>query len=654
MSFGNHGLAAPCRFFLWLGVIALTAGLAPAQTNGQDRPVRLSVNAADAPRHTLHSRLLIPAKPGPMTLVYPKWIPGEHGPNGPIADLAGLRLNAAGKTIPWCRDDVDMYAVHCEVPSDAGEVAVDFDFLTPPPSAGAFSAGASTSAKLAVISWNQLVFYPQGRSPRDLQVEADLTVPPGWKIATALPAAASTGELTNFDRVSLETLIDSPALAAAYLKDVPIGPHEAPRHFLHMASDSREGLEIGEALEGKLDRLIAEAGAMFGSRHYRSYHFLLALSDHVTHFGLEHHESSDNRVAERTLIDDGTFLANAALLPHEYVHSWNGKYRRPLDMATKDFQEPQRTHLLWVYEGLTDYLGSVLTARSGLYSPEQFRDSLALNAQYASNSRGRSWRPLQDGAVAFHTFDSSRTDGSARRRGGWDVYVDGGLIWLEVDCLIRRQTQGRRSLDDFCRRFFGGPSGAPMVKPYTLDELAADLNAVAPYDWAKLFADRVTLPLEQPPLGGIELSGWRLTYADAPTELQNAWDQDWGDAADLSASIGLSVKNDGAVADVIPDEAADRAGIAPNMKIVAVNGRRFSTDVLRAAIAATGESDGRLELLAENADYFQTYTLDYHGGEKYPRLQRDDSKPDLLAEITKPLTGQESAASQPAAKPGPR
>ncbi|HVP13332.1 MAG TPA: M61 family peptidase [Phycisphaerae bacterium] len=624
---------------IWAIVLPALAAKALAGPDQSVPMMRLSVNAADAPRRILHARQVLPVTPGPLTLVYPKWIPGEHGPTGPINDLVDLKLTAGGSAsgeLPWRRDEADMYAIQCKVPADTKEVVAAFDFLTPSSSGGVFSAGPSTSAKLAVISWNQVVLYPQGKSPRDLQITAELTVPTGWKIATALPVAEQHGERTTFKPVSLETLVDSPVQCGAYLKDVPVGPSNSPPHFLHIACDSPEGLEFDESFKEGMDRLVAEAGAMFGSRHYRSYHWLLTLSDHVAHFGLEHHECSDNRAAERLLLDETLRLANVDLLPHEYIHSWNGKYRRPLGMTIKDYQDPERTRLLWVYEGLTDYLDIVLSARSGLCSEDEFLDTLAMYAQYTRNVRGRSWRPLQDTAVSFQLFDTARSDGATRRRSGWDVYVEGALIWLEVDCIIREETRNQRSLDDFCRRFFGGPDGPPTVKIYKFNDVVADLNAVAPYDWPELLDRRVRQTSNAPLVDGIERAGWKLAYDFTPSRMHEVSDREWLEATDLSASIGILVKDDGTIVDVVPDEAADRAGIGPGMKVVAVNERRFTPEVLRSAIAATAEGNSPLQLLMENADYFHSYPLDYNGGEKYPCLKRNKDKPDLLADIVKP------------------
>jgi predicted metalloprotease with PDZ domain len=419
------------------------------------------------------------------------------------------------------------------------------------------------------------------------------------------------------------------------LREVPLVKSDGVPHALVLACDSAAGLELSSKLKENLDRLVIEAGKLFGARHYKQYKFLVTLSDHVAHFGLEHHECSDDRMPERILIDDQIKKGGwAQLLPHEYVHSWNGKYRRPADMVTDDFQQPQRTKLLWVYEGLTQYLGVVLTARSGLWTPEQFRDNLAQIASWATNQRGRVWRPLEDTTVAAQLLYSARSDWGSWRR-SVDFYDEGVLLWLEVDTLIRAKTKGERSLDDFCRRFHGGSSGPAMLKPFTFDDLVADLNAVVAHDWKGLLTSRLTATGERAPLQGIESGGWKLGYQAKPSELQKARESD-EKVIDLTASVGLMLKEDGQVVDVVPGHAAHKAGVGPGMKLIAVNGRRWTAPGLRAALAATRDGKERVELLLENGDFFRTLALDYRDGERYPVLERDSGKEDLLGAICRP------------------
>jgi len=617
-----------------LGVGSLTAVTPPV---AKLRPVTLDLDASEVGRKILHAKLVIPVQPGALTLYYPKWIPGEHAPTGPVTDLAGLKLSAGGRSVAWKRDDAEMYTFHCEVPPGASELEASLDFLLPPSSVEGYSSAASSTSELATLNWNQVLLYPAGSPARDIIYKASLTLPTGWRLGTPLPIASSSGRRTVFEAVSLETLVDSPVICGAHFRELPIGRETAVPHFVEMAAESEEALQVPPQTRAAYDHLVAEAGALFGARHYRSYRFLFALSDGVAHFGLEHHESSDDRVPERTLLDDDLRNAAATLLPHEFVHSWNGKYRRPTDIATPDYQQPMRTSLLWVYEGLTQYLGQVLAARSGLWSAEEYRDKLALIMEWAGDHTGRTWRPLEDTAVSAQLLYPARKDWEAWRR-STDFYDESSLIWLDADTLIREKTGGAKSLEDFIHAFHGGESGPPKVVPYTFEDVVEGLNRVAPHDWAAFFRERIESTSPHPPTAGLERSGWRLTFADTPSSLQKAYEKR-DKETDLSASLGIVVLKDGTIKDVIPGKPAFRAGAGPGMKLLAVNGRRWSEDWsqenLRAAIAATRKSIKPLELLLENGEFIRAYSLDYHGGEKYPRLERIPGKEDLLSAILK-------------------
>jgi predicted metalloprotease with PDZ domain len=648
-------MPTPCRRFaagvsLLSTVLLLHPFLAPDSpalaAAGAGAPITIALDASEAPRKIFHVRLTVPAAPGPLTLLYPKWIPGEHGPSGPIVDLAGLKIAAAGRAIPWRRDTVDMFTFHCEVPPGAAGVEVALDFLSPAAAEG-FTAGASATSQLAVISWNQMLLYPAGPAADELTYSASLKLPPGWKYGTALQVVSDDGQTIRFGPVSLTTLVDSPVIAGAIFKKLPLRPQTRPPHEIDMASDSAAALEMTPGLIEAHSRLVDEALALFGAAHYREYRFLYTLSDHTAHFGLEHHESSDNRVPERTLVDENHRRIHAHLLPHEFVHSWNGKYRRPADLATPDYQKPMQSDLLWVYEGLTHYLGYVLTARSGLESPELFRQELARIASDLAHRPGREWRPLVDTAVAAQILYGAPEGWAARRR-GVDFYGEGVLIWLEADTIIRQRSRGQRSLDDFCRRFLGGTGGPPTVKTYTDGDVYAALGEAAPYDWKGFFRARVYDVAPHAPLGGIEAGGWRLSYSDTRTDFLKSLEEA-DHVVDLSASIGVTLKKESGdkgeaiILDVVPGMAAAGAGIGPGMRLVAVNSRRFSPEVLRAALRATKEKGEPLDLLVENAEYFRTFRLDYRDGERYPVLERDPSKPDLLGEIIRPRIPQAAA-----------
>ena len=578
----------------------------------------IHLDASDAPQELIAAHLVIPVEPGPLTLFYPKWLPGHHSPSGTVVDLAGIKFRAGGKEVPWTRDEEDMFAFHVTVPPGATELEADIEFLTPPATEGLDSSG-STTAQLAVLYWNELVVYPKGSVIQRQAIEPSLTLPTGWRMACALPTAEKNDDdAISFKAVSLERLCDSPVLCGRYFKEIAIGPSNRATHLMCLAADSESALAMPAELKSNYDRLVVEALALFGARHYDSYRFLYTLSDRVPLTGLEHHESSDNRVPERTLIDAQKHNWYADLLPHEFVHSWNGKYRRPAAMVVDDYQRPIHTKLLWVYEGLTQYLGMVLAARSGLWTTDSSRDHFARVAEWSQNQRGRDWRSLEDTAVAAQHLYGSRRDGAARRR-GVDFYDEGVLIWLDVDTLIREKTGDQKSLDDFCVAFFGGEDGPSEVKPYELDDVVLTLNGIVAHDWQQFFDSRVMRAGAAPPLDGIRRGGWKLVYTPQRSKVLETWETD-NKSVDLTPSLGLLLKEDGTVIDVIPAKPAESAGVAPGMKLVAVNRRRWTPENLHTAIAQTKNGPGKLELLVENSGYFDTLEIRYADGEKIPQL----------------------------------
>ncbi|HUE15536.1 MAG TPA: hypothetical protein VMR25_15325 [Planctomycetaceae bacterium] len=620
---------------LWPSVVilCLASWTAKGAVSAESKaaPVLLEVDASEAPQKIYHARLAIPVQPGPVTLYYPKWIPGTHGPTGPIADLAGLTMQADGKKVPWRRDDVDMYAFHCTVPEGARTLDVALDLLAA--DRGGFS---NSTQSIAVVRWNQVLLYPKGTAIDAIDFQATLKIPIGWKLSTALPIESRDRTSTRFGRVSLERLVDSPVIAGRYHREIRLGTGE-PAHYLDLVSESAAGLEITPKQKAAYEKLVVEAGALFGTRHYKSYRFLVTLSDKMPAHGLEHHESSDDGMPERSMSDDKAGIAIAYLLPHEYVHSWNGKYRRPAGLVTPTYQETNNTRLLWVYEGLTEYLGTLLTARSGLWTLDEARDYLAVTAERLENQKGRSWRPLEDTTLVAPMRAYDATGWSAWRR-SVDYYDEGTLIWLEVDTKIRQLTAGKRSLDDFCRQFHGGSGGRVEVKPFDFEDIVAGLNAVASYDWKTLLNQRVTETADHAPLAGFQQGGWSVTRGDKPTAFEKAA-QGLRKRIDLSSSIGLTLGQDGTINDVILGKPAYKAGVGPGMKLVAVNNRRFTPELLDDALTACKGPNHSVLLLLENGDVFLTYVVIYRDGPRYARLERLKDQPDLLSKILAPLTG---------------
>lgn len=616
------------------GVLVLVSALTAFAQNST--PMHLTVDLTDAPRKILHARLTIPVKPGPLTLLYPKWIPGEHGPTGPIDNLAGIVITANGQQLAWVRDDVNMFAFHVTVPEGVSTLDVKTDFLATAPPSG-FSAGASTSASLAMLSWNEVVLYPAGISPSEIEVQPAVKLPAGWQYGTALTKTGEENSEVEFAPVSLEMLIDSPLLSGRYFKEFPLAPDVSPKHYLDLAADGPEDLQIKPETLAAFSKLVPETGALYRSRHYESYHFLVTLSDQVAHFGLEHHQSSDDRVGERTFLDDNLVYLSADLLPHEFTHSWNGKYRRPAGLATGNYEDPMKGNLLWVYEGLTQYLGDVLAARSGIETADQYRSALAFNAAQLDYRPGRTWRDLQDTATAAQIlYDASNQWDNWRRN--VDYYAEGELIWLDVDTTIRKLTNDKKSLNDFCARFEGfGGNTPPKVVPYTFDDVVANLNVIVPYDWAGFLRERLTSKSPHAPLEGITQGGYRIVYTDVPGEYVSAREASNGEA-DAWWALGINVSSDGRIDDVLVGSASDKAGLGPGMQIIAVNGRQYSASLLGDAITSAKGTTAPIEMIVANTGYYKIVKLDYHDGLRFPHLERVQGTPDYLDEIVTPMT----------------
>lgn len=590
-------------------------------------PIRLTVDASQAPLKLIHSAMVFPVQPGPLTLYYPKWIPGEHEPDGPIGNLVSLRFTANGKPVAWTRDPLDVFTFHVDVPPGASQLEATFDYIEG--SAGEYTAGGSATDKLIDLNWNQNLLYLATPPAQQQMVQATLILPPDWQYGTAMPVAHASGSRIEFQTASLNRLVDSPVIAGEYFRSWNITPPGEPiHHELDIVADSAAALALPPAVEQGMTNLVAETGKLFGARHYRDYHFLLTLSDHVAHFGLEHHESDDSRLPERVLLGPNAGYVVGELLPHEFIHSWNGKFRRPADLASPPYQAPMQDDLLWVYEGLTDFLGNFEAARSGLWTDAQYRQFLAdTAAQLGPGRPGRTWRPLLDTAVAVPGMFESGDPNWINWRRDVDYYPEGDLIWLEVATILHDQSHGGKSMEDFFHLFYGGPNHGPELKTYTFDDLVAALNQVVPYDWAGFFHQRLNSLSPVPPLGGIEAGGWNYVLDGAEAK----------GAGNLTYSIGLALGANGAVVDSIVNGPAYKAGIVPGMRIIGVNGRVYTRERLDDAVIASSHATAPIELLAVNDDYYRTALVDYHGGPLAPRLVRDPSKPDYLDQLLRPL-----------------
>ena len=595
----------------------------------------LNVDLTDAARKIFRVQETIPVSAGKLDLYYPKWIPGEHSPSGPIENVAGLVIAGNGQRIAWRRDLTDMYTLHLDVPAGVTRLDLQFQFLSPT-GGGEFGQSVSVTDSIVDLEWNQVVFYPAGYYARAIPVAASTKLPSGWGYGTALEPAHKDGDAVVFKTVGLNDLIDSPLIAGRHFKRVDLAPDSKVPVHLDIVADRPADLVLNDAQLAAARNLVTQAYALFGAHHYDHYDFLFTLSDATGHFGLEHHQSSDDRMFAKYFIDADTYLAATTLLPHEYVHSWNGKFRRPADLWTPNFNVPMQDDLLWVYEGLTEYLGPVLSARSGMRTAEQYRDALAMVAAGMQQRVGRTWRALQDTADAAQIAYYAPGAWASWRR-GVDFYPEGELIWLDVDTAIREKSGGRRSLDDFARAFYGIDNGSRITKTYTFDDVVAALNTVQPNDWAAFLRKRLDNNDPAAPLDGIARGGWKLAYTDTPTPMFSA-NEKVRKHADLSASLGLLIdadRNPGRLDDVIWNSPAFAAGLAPGMKIVAVNDEAYDADRLKDAIAAARHDSHPIKLLLQNGDAFTSANIDYHDGAKYPRLVRVPGTPDRLDEIVR-------------------
>jgi predicted metalloprotease with PDZ domain len=617
----------PASVVLLALLIVLTAFPARASSS-----IGLDIDATDVVRGIQHARLTIPARPGPMTLAYPKWIPGEHRPNGPITQLMNLHISAAGRPLFWRRDSRDAFLFHIDVPAGARAVEVRLDYFSPArPFGPGFGNSPNSTAHLVIVLFNQLLLYPADAAADAVDVAAKVRIPSGWTFDSALaPQHTDDGEIV-LPVVSLSMLVDSPLLAGEHFRSIPLTANTR----ISLAGEAMGDLAVDHTVLSGLRNLVPEAAAVFGPAHYRRYVWLVSLGDTLAHDGLEHHESSDVRDTDRFFTDPASRI-DWVLFPHEYVHSWNGKYRRPVGLATRNYQQPMLSDMLWLYEGLTRYYGDfVLAARSGLLAPEQARAYLAyVAAQMDEDRPGRDWRSLGDTATAVPAFADAPAAWTTVRRGA-DYYNEMLLVWLEADTAIRRRSNDKRTLDDFCRMFFSGPGPMPSVKPYERSEVIKDLHAVEPSDWNDFLSERIDAIDPKAPLDGVRNGGWTLVYDDNPNPFFQAVDTRTS-SYNLSLSLGLWVKPDGSVLDVVGGSPAFVEGVAPGMRLIAIDGREWSIRNARDAIVGAEHAAKPIELRVAFGDVTREVRLNYHGGLRYPHLRRDRTRPDLLAAILAP------------------
>lgn len=624
--------------FLPAVLAALAAGVCSAAPipAPEDHPypgeIHLTVDATDLQHRIVRVHESITGLGPDAVLLFPKWLPGNHGPTGPVDRLAGLMISANGAPVSWTRDTLDAYAFHVPVPAGSASLELDFEYLS-----GVAARGRpEISQSVMILNWNALVLYPAGYYSRQIPVQASLKLPDGWKLGSALEPLAFAGSQTTFKPVTLNNLVDSPVYAGRYTAQLDLDPGSVVPVHLNLFADKPEELYVKPEQLAPHRALVQQAYKLFGSHHYAHYDFLYSLTEEVLQKGLEHHQSTEVGANPNLFTAWDKTAWERDLLPHEYTHSWNGKFRRPADLWTPNFNVPMQDSLLWVYEGQTEYWGCVLAGRSGLHTRQQALDQLAMIAAFYETQTGRQWRPLQD-----TTNDPIM---QMRRQEPWrdwqrseDYYNEGLLIWLDVDTLIRERSKGKRSLDDFAHAFFGVNDGSYVTLTYTFDDVVAALNAVEPYDWAKFLHERTDSVGKPAPLDGLHRGGYHLAYTDTPSDLEKQG-EDGRHRNNQTFSIGVDIdQKDSAIAEVIWDSPAFKANLIEGDVILAVNGNAYNADALSDAIKAAKGTQARIELIVRNGEHFKIASIDYHGGLRYPHLERDASAtPASLDEILTP------------------
>lgn len=575
----------------------------------------------------------VPAGGGDVVLLYPEWLPGDHAPSGAIDKLAGLEIRSQGARLDWRRDVANPFAFHVQAPKDATTLEVSFQYLS---AVNETIGDVQISSTIAFLEWSSLVLYPAGYYARNISVDAALTAPTGWTVATALDREGSSGETIHFKQVTLETLVDSPVFTGKHAARIDLDPGGPAPVVLNVFADRSSELEASAAQLDAHRALVRQAYKLFGAHHYDHYDFLLSISDLTYQQGLEHHRSSENGVGEGYFSRYADAADDRSLLAHEFTHSWNGKFRRPADLWTPNYNVRMRNTMLWMYEGQTEYWGEVLSARSGLRTAEEEKEAIAFTAAVYGDLPGASWRPLQD-TTNDEIINVRHTPSWKSWQRFKDYYSAGELMWLDADTLIRELSGGRRSLDTFARAFFSLRDGDDTPFTYTFDDLIQALNAVQPYDWAGFLRARLDTTGKGATLDGLARGGYRLVFDDKPNLIQKSAES-LGKYKDFTFSIGFQIGKEGVLNEVQWDSPAFKAGLTSGMTLIAVNGLPYKEsdtagDTLTEQLEAAKSGSEPLELIVKTADRYKVVRIDYHGGPRYPHLERIPKTPARLDDI---------------------
>jgi len=601
--------------------------------------VQLIVDASDLDRKIFNIRASIPVQAGPLTLYFPEWLPGKHGTNSALNQLAGLRFSGNQQAIDWKRDPLNMYAFHLQIPAGVSQLKAEYQFLSPTDDK---FGRVTMTPDIIGVQWNNMILYPAGAASDQIRIQPTLILPAGFQFGSALELAEkreNQGQRQNqnefqFKPVTLEELVDSPVFAGKYFKRFDLNPGAKIPVHLNVVADKPESLNATPEQIAAHQALVQQASTLFGSQHYRHYDFLLSLSDEFSGIGLEHHQSSENGVRPGYFSDWAKKSSGRDLLAHEYTHSWNGKFRRPADLLTPHFNTPMQDSLLWVYEGQTQYWGYVLAARSGLMKQEHIRDVLANVAAYYDHQSGRNWRNLQD-TTNNPVFVSRRSQAWSDFQRDEDYYKEGALLWLEVDAQLRALSAEKYSLNDFASKFFGVNDGSTSPLSYQLSDIISTLNEIQPFDWGHFLQERLEGLQSKTPTASLELAGWKLVYTEKPSEYAKATED--AQDGDFLYSLGFSLDKTGKITRMLLNSPAGKANILSGSLIIAVNGKSYKADALKSAITNAKTQKQAIELIVRHGDYYRTVRLDYFEGLKYPALIRNNQVPDRLSKILTPL-----------------